>query len=91
MSRPKLKEEIEIEEKEAYISRELGAIIVDYDTTKYYETNDTGTFIIKMLHESKTEEEIVKAISEEYEIDIETIKQDLTIFLEQLKNCGLLE
>ena len=87
----KLKEDIDIEEKEAYISRELGAILVDYATSKFYETNDTATFIINLIQNKKTLEEIMKSICEQYEVDQEVARTDLISFLAELKKYELLE
>ncbi len=91
MTTPKLKEDVEIEEKEAYISRELGALLINYETSKYYETNDTGTFIIKLIQETKTVEEMVVAICKEYEVDNVTALTDLNGFINSLKKFEILE
>ncbi len=91
MSKLKLKEDVEIQEKEAYISRELGAIIINYETSKYYETNDTATFIIKLLQSSKTEEEIIDAICDEYTVDRTAALEDFNNFIDKLKRYGLVE
>lgn len=87
----KLSEDVEIEEKEEYISRELGAVLVNYQTTKFYETNDTGTFIIKLIQGSKTTDEIVAAICAEYDVDQTTAQADVTEFLGKLKQYELIE
>ena len=84
-------EDIDIEEKEAYISREIGAVIIDYETNKFYETNDTGTRIVQLLRESKAAEEIIAAICQEYEVDSETAQTDLDEFFEKLRKYKLVE
>ena len=91
MATIKLKEDIDIEEKEAYISREIGAVIIDYETNKFYESNDTGTRIVQLLQESKTLEEIVAIICQEYETDSETVQTDLDEFIEKLRKYKLVE
>ncbi|NVM55494.1 MAG: PqqD family protein [Candidatus Helarchaeota archaeon] len=91
MSKLKLKEDVDVEEKEEYISRELGAILINYETSKYYETNDTGTYIIKLLQAAKTAEEIVEAICKDYEVDQTTALTDLNEFLDILKKYDLIE
>ena len=91
MAKPKLKEDVDVEEKEAYISRELGAILINYETSKYYETNDTGTFIIKLLQGNKTVEEIVKAVCAEYKVDQKTALADLNVFLDTLRKFELID
>ncbi len=87
----KLKEDIEIEEKEAYISREIGALIIDYETNKFYETNGTGTRIMQLLQENKTFDEIIDVLYEEYDVEREAVYNDVKEFLEKLKKYNLLE
>jgi hypothetical protein len=93
MARPKIKEEVDIEEKEAYISRELGAVLIDYETGKYYETNDTATFFITLLRNAriKTVDQMIDMICNEYEVDRDTALQDFNELLEKLEKLGLLE
>jgi len=87
----KMKDDVDVEEKEEYISRELGAILINYETSKYYETNDTGTFIIKFIQENKTVEEMVVAICKEYKVDEATALKDLNVFIDRLKELEFLE
>ncbi len=87
----KVKEDIGIEEKEAYISRDSGAILIDYETSKFYEANGTGTRILQLLQASKTKEEIIASICDEYEVDPETFGQDLDEFVEKLRTYELLD
>jgi hypothetical protein len=87
----KLKEDLDIEEKEAYISRDSGAVLVDYETSKFYEANGTGTRIMQLLQASKTKEEIITSICDEYEVDPEIFEQDLDEFVEKLRKYELLD
>ncbi len=65
--------------------------IFDPETGNSYTVNQTGLFIIKLLKEGKNEEEIVKALTEEFEIGEDEAKRDLVDFLEQLRLYGLVE
>lgn len=65
--------------------------IFDPETGNSYTVNKTGLFIIKLLKEGKNEEEIVKALTEEFEIGEDEAKRDLVDFLEQLRLYGLVE
>ena len=65
--------------------------IFDPETGNSYTVNQTGLFIIKLLKEGKNEEEIVKALTEEFEIGKDEAKRDLVDFLEQLRLYGLVE
>ena len=48
--------------------------------------NETGKIFWEMLEKGSTEEEIISAICDEYEVDGETVKNDLADFVEYLKN-----
>jgi PqqD family protein of HPr-rel-A system len=65
--------------------------IFDPETGNSYTVNKTGLFIIKLLKEGKNEEDIVKALTEEFEIGEDEAKRDLVDFLEQLRLYGLVE
>lgn len=91
MERVKLKEDIVLEEKEGYISREAGAILLDYETSKYYEINETGTAIIRLIQKGKTVDGMVEDICNEYEVSQEEALNDINEFLEKLKKYTLLE
>lgn len=56
-----------------------------------YSVNPIGQEIIELLHEEKTEEEIMEYILNEYMIDKNTVEKDLYDFLNMLKNYKLTE
>jgi len=87
----KLKSEIDMEEKESYIARTKGALVVDYDTSKFFEANETGAVVLKMLKKETTIEEITNAIFDEFDIDKETALSDVKEFVAKLEKFGLLE
>ena len=53
--------------------------------------NETGEFLWEILTEEKTEDELVKALLAEYDIDEETAKKDVHAFLDTLSEKGFLE
>ena len=53
--------------------------------------NDTGAEIFNMLNGTYTVEEIIERIVKDYEISYETAKADVEIFIEKMKNQGLIE
>jgi hypothetical protein len=59
--------------------------IFDPITGNSFVTNQTGLFILKKLREGLSEEEIVKALTEEFEVNEETARRDFYDFLEQLR------
>ena len=54
-------------------------------------SNETAAFIVDRLKAGTTEEGIVTAILEEYEVDRETAEQDVRRVLEQLWSIGAIE
>ena len=48
--------------------------------------NETGKIFWEMLEKGSTEEEIISVICDEYEVDGDTVKNDLAEFVEYLKN-----
>ena len=91
MAKLKLKEDIELEEKQGYISREAGALLLDYETNKYYEINETGTTIVKLLQKHKALEEILNAVCEDYIVPRDIALNDVNEFLQKLKKYTLIE
>ena len=48
--------------------------------------NETGRFFWEMLAKGSTEEEIISAMCEEYDVDAETVRSDLSEFVNYLRN-----
>ncbi|MCD7807967.1 MAG: PqqD family protein [Erysipelotrichaceae bacterium] len=53
--------------------------------------NESGKFLWDMLENDCNEEMLVKALLDTYEVDDETAKHDVSIFLEQLKAQNILQ
>ncbi|WP_456419049.1 HPr-rel-A system PqqD family peptide chaperone [Thermovibrio sp.] len=64
--------------------------IFDPETGSSFTVNQTGLFILKLLKEGKSQEEIVEALTEEFDVSREEASRDLIDFLEQLRINGLL-
>jgi len=64
--------------------------IFDPETGNSFTVNQTGPFILKLLKEGKSEEEIVEALTREYDVSPEEARRDLLDFIEQLRLNGLL-
>ena len=64
--------------------------IFDPETGSSFTVNQTGLFILKLLKEGKSQEEIVEALTEEFDVSREEAARDLIDFLEQLRLNGLL-
>jgi hypothetical protein len=61
------------------------------DFNKAINLNSTGAFLWKQLEKEVTEEELVDKLLEEYEIDRETAKKDISGFLQRLREANLLD
>ena len=53
--------------------------------------NGTGAFLWKKLENGATEEELVKEIISEYQVEEEVAKKDVLAFIQRLKENGLVE
>ena len=53
--------------------------------------NETGAFLWKQLAGDKTEQELVIALLDEYDIDEARAKEDISAFVNKLKAADLLE
>ena len=84
--------------KEGYILRQVagssiivavGDEAVNFDGIK--TLNETGAFLWKQIEQGMDEENIVKALMDEYEVDEEIAKNDVGEFVKLLINNGLIE
>ncbi len=53
--------------------------------------NETGAFLWNALSENTTEDELLKKLIAEYDVDEATAKNDITAFVAALKKSNLLE
>jgi len=54
-----------------------------------YSVNEVGGFIIKMIKDNKSEEEIIKTVTEEYAIDKDSVEKDFYDFKKVLETYKL--
>lgn len=52
--------------------------------------NEVGQYLIELLAQDQTEDTLVSALLEQYEVDQETARADVREILENLRNAGLL-
>lgn len=55
-----------------------------------FSMNETGSFLFNLLQEEQTEETLLQALLENYDIDEETAKHDVSRFLQYLRTKNLL-
>lgn len=53
--------------------------------------NETAAFLWKQLENEKTEQELLTALTDEYEIDTASAKNDITVFLNVLREHEIIE
>ncbi len=56
-----------------------------------FSVNQTGVFILQKMKDGESDENIMKALREEYELDKSTAEKDLYDFLSLLKSYQLTE
>ena len=67
----------------------VGAQTVDFRCM--ITLNETGAFLWKLLETEQTEQTLVAAMLEEYDVTEERAAADIAAFLENLRNSALLE
>jgi hypothetical protein len=67
------------------------AILVDLNTTKYYELNETGALIWRGLETGKTIEDIVSEMQSVYEVSAEHAFASVETLLNSLESNNLVK
>jgi len=57
----------------------------------FLRNNKTADFIFRQLTEEKTEKDLVDAILERYDVDVETATKDVHNIVEKIRKAGLLD
>ena len=73
----------------SFVAVPLGAAQVDFGGM--LTLTPVGAFIWKQLEQDATEDDVVRAVLSEYEVDEPTARRDAHTFLEKLRTAGLLE
>lgn len=56
----------------------------------YHEMDEVGRSICLLLKEPKDRDELIRALTEEYDVSPEQCAQDIAPFLEKMLSCGLI-
>ncbi|MDD3787206.1 MAG: PqqD family protein [Petrimonas sp.] len=56
-----------------------------------FSVNQTGVFVLQQLKNGESNETVLKALQDEYELDAHTAEKDLNDFLDMLKSYQLSE
>ncbi len=74
---------------ESYIVVPVGEAVVDF--SGMVNLNESGALLFKELQKGCEEEDLVKLILSEYDIDENTAKADVNRFISKVKDAGILE
>ncbi|OYT73226.1 MAG: hypothetical protein CFK52_02885 [Chloracidobacterium sp. CP2_5A] len=66
-------------------------VLLHLDTKRYFTLNSTGAAIWKHLSQGKAEDDIVSALTEEYDADASRLAASARRLLEQLEKAALIE
>jgi methyltransferase-like protein len=61
------------------------------DMNSVYTLNETGAFIWEHIDGKRNVEEIIKVLTEEYEIDFETAEKDISDFIESMSKYLIIQ
>lgn len=74
-------------------TRTLGdeIVVLDLRSSRYLAVTGVGVDIVSMLSEDRTEDELVAALLDKYDVEENVLRRDAGSFLDQLRGAGLLE
>ena len=74
---------------DSHIVVPLGSQVVDFSSI--IKLTDTGAFLWSKLSSDITSDELVSALTTEYDVDIATATRDVNAFITKLRDADLLE
>ena len=75
------------------VMREIAdeSVILNLDTEIYFGLDDVGTRMWLLLEKSETINQAYEALVDEYDVDPDTLRNDLTELIESLVSHGLVQ
>jgi coenzyme PQQ synthesis protein D (PqqD) len=70
---------------------QVESVLLNLDSERYFGLDEVGTRMLTLLNSSDSIESAYNALLEEYDVDEELLKQDLTAIIEQMVDKGLVE
>ncbi|MCG9889785.1 MAG: PqqD family peptide modification chaperone [Thermosynechococcaceae cyanobacterium MS004] len=67
------------------------SVILNLKTGTYYGLNSVGNSVWLLIQDPKSVREICEAITQEYEVDLQTCEQDIQVLLVDLLSAQLIE
>lgn len=74
---------------DSHIVVPLGSQVVDFSSI--IKLTDTGAFLWSKLSSDVSSDELVSALTAEYDVDIATATRDVSAFITKLRDADLLE
>lgn len=65
-------------------------IVLNLPTSRYFTINGVGTRVFELLSDEVSVDELVSTIVDEYEVDPAVARVDIELFVERLRDAGLL-
>jgi hypothetical protein len=65
-------------------------IVLDLPSSQYFAITGIGSRVFQLLAEEQTLDELVTAITAEYDVDEPTARRDVTTFVDRLRQAQLL-
>ncbi|UPT77271.1 PqqD family protein [Sulfurovum sp. XGS-02] len=66
-------------------------VLLDMESENYFGLDEVGTAIWQAMQEYGTLQEVFNALLEQYDVEEELLKRDLSDFVEKLVESGLVE
>ena len=67
----------------------IGAQVMDLNGL--VTLNETAVYVWELLEKERTADELAASVAEQFGVDLETAQKDVQVFLEEIKEMGLLE
>lgn len=67
------------------------AVLLDLRSSEYLSVSGVGVDIIELLDTDRTEGELVEALLTRYDVDVQTLREDIASFLQALRDAGILQ
>jgi hypothetical protein len=65
-------------------------VLMGPDSTRYHALGEIGSRIWEMVGEGNSDDDIVTALTSEYDVDFETCQKEVRDFLSQLSDFGFI-
>jgi hypothetical protein len=67
------------------------SVILNLNSERYFGLDDVGTRMLSVLNNSDSIEAAYESLAEEYDVDREVLRNDLTALIENLLKQGLIQ